>query len=73
MTVLTKRDALEKEVNATVKQVLSITEAAARTPPIIACEPYAVEERRKRLIRAMWKLYKEIAQAARDGVFDDLE
>jgi hypothetical protein len=53
-----RRGALEKDVNATVKLILSEVELAARTPPVEALHPYEVDARRKRVIRALWLLYK---------------
>lgn len=58
---------LERDVNATIKLVLSEVEIAARMLPVDACEPYACEERRKRVIRAIWNLYKRCTAEVSDG------
>lgn len=50
--------ALEKDINAAIKLVLSEVEVAARTTPRDACHPYACEERRKRIIKVMWDLFR---------------
>lgn len=62
--LLTPQEALEKDVNAAVKQLLNEMEIAARTPPVDACEPYACDDRRKKVIRIVWSLYKKVRAAS---------
>lgn len=50
---------LEKECNSTVKLVLLEMEALAALPPEQAGEPYAFQERRQRVVRKIWLLFKE--------------
>ena len=57
----TEKDAREAQVNQTIKQVLAEMEVAARQEPVDACEPYAVEKRRKVVIRAIWELYRRLS------------
>lgn len=54
------KQALEKDVNAAIKQLLSEVEIAARTMPVDACEPYACDERRARVIRIVWTLARRL-------------
>lgn len=51
---------LEKDVNATIKLILSEMEIAARTPPAEAAHPYECERRRKIIIRAIWSLGRRL-------------
>lgn len=50
---------LEKDANSTIKLVLSEMEALAGMPPEHAGEPYAFDERRRRVVRKIWQLFKE--------------
>lgn len=50
---------LEKEVNALLKLMLSELETCAALPPEEACDPYTFNERRHRLVRKTWNLFKE--------------
>jgi len=51
---------LEKDVNATIKLILSEVEIAARMLPVESCHPYECERRRKVIIRAIWALGKRL-------------
>lgn len=53
------RDQLEKDVNATIKFVLSEMETLASLPPEVAGHPYTFGERRRQVVRKIWGLYKE--------------
>jgi hypothetical protein len=53
---------IEKDVNATIKRLLEIVEAAAAAEPVVACEPYACEDRRRLVIKTVWGLYKRCSQ-----------
>lgn len=50
---------LEKDANSTIKLVLSEMEALAGMPPEQAGEPYSFDERRRRVVRKIWQLFKE--------------
>lgn len=51
---------LEKDTNAAIKLILSEMELLAALPPEIASEPYSFEERRRKVVRRIWNLYKEL-------------
>jgi len=53
------RDQLEKDIQATVKLVLTEMETLAAMDPTKASEPYGFEERRRRVIRKLWTTFKE--------------
>jgi len=50
---------LEKECNSTVKLVLIEMETLAAMPPEVASDPYEFQERRQRVVRRIWSLFKE--------------
>jgi hypothetical protein len=58
---------LEKDVNAALKLILSEMEMLAALPPEIASEPYAFEERRRKVVRRIWDLYKDILNYGNPG------
>lgn len=57
---------LEKECNSTIKLVLIEMEALAALPPAQASDPYEFQERRQRVVRRMWSLFKECLAYAND-------
>lgn len=54
---------LEKECNSTIKFVLIEMETLAALPPAIASDPYTFQERRQRVVRRLWALFKECTNA----------
>jgi hypothetical protein len=54
---------VERDVNAAIKQVLHELEEAARQAPAVALHPYALEGRRKVVIRAFWTVVKRCRSA----------
>lgn len=53
------RDQLERDANSLIKLVLSEMETLAGLEPAEAAEPYAFEERRRRVVRKIWALLKD--------------
>ena len=53
------REQLEKECQSTVKLVLIEMEQLASMEPKDAGEPYGFEQRRQRVVRKIWSLFKE--------------
>jgi hypothetical protein len=53
------REQLEKECAATIKLILSEMETLASMPPAAAGEPDGFDERRRRVVRKVWHLFKE--------------
>lgn len=54
-----QRQAVENEVNATIKLVMVTMEEMASLPPELASDPAYFNERRIGLIRKVWNLAKE--------------
>ncbi len=50
---------VRKDVAALIKLVLSELEVVASLPPELASSPYEFDERRKRIVRRIWSVYKE--------------
>jgi hypothetical protein len=57
---------LERDVSATIKLILTEMEQLAGLPPAIAAEPYALQDRRKRVVRKIWSLYKDTLAARQE-------
>jgi hypothetical protein len=55
---------LEREANAVIKLVLSEMELLAAMDPDEACDPYTYNERRRRVVRKIWSLFKEAMNCA---------
>ena len=55
-------EAVEKDTNAAIKNILCEVEIAARTEPGEACQPYVQEKRRQVVIRTIWGLVKRSVQ-----------
>lgn len=53
------RRAVEAEVNATIKLVMSVMEELAAQDPGVASQPTEFNERRHLVIRKIWNLAKE--------------
>jgi len=49
---------LTKDISALIKLVLSDFETLASMEPI-RCEPYMLEDRKKRVVRKIWSVYKD--------------
>ena len=58
-TMAKTRQQLEKDANALVKLLLFEMEYLAATDAEVAAEPYAFDERRRRMVRKIWNLVKE--------------
>lgn len=50
--------ALEADVNALLKVVLSELDEVAMLPPEAASEPYALEDRKRRIKRRVWEHHR---------------
>ena len=55
----------ERDVNAAIKQLLEVLDDAARQTPVVACEPYVAETRRKAVIKTVWALYARLKKEAK--------
>lgn len=53
---------LRKDASATIKLILTELEEVALLPPEQACHPVLFDERRRRIVRRIWQLYKEVLQ-----------
>jgi hypothetical protein len=53
------QQALESEVKATIKLIMSTMEELAAMPPAVASDPATFNEVRNRVIRKLWNLSKE--------------
>lgn len=51
---------LQRDVAATIKLILTELETVAGLAPDVACHPVAFDERRRRVVRKIWALYKEV-------------
>lgn len=60
-------DALYKDVQASIKAVLSDMERLAALPPDEACNPLLFDEARRRVVRRFWQLYKDAVGHANTG------
>lgn len=56
----------ERDVNAAIKQLLEITDDAARLTPDVACEPYTADARRRAVIQLVWGLYARIKKRPKE-------
>jgi len=61
------REQLEKDVGAAIKLILTELEDASLEDPLLACHPNAFDERRRRVVRRVWQLYKEVLAHAASG------
>lgn len=57
--------AREADVNAVIKFVLSHLDEVAMLPPDEACEPYAMEERKRLIKRRLWEHHRGYLRRAR--------
>jgi hypothetical protein len=62
---------LEAEAQATIKLIMVEMETLASQPPAQACEPDAFNERRRRVVRKIWGLFKLALQAGQERGGDD--
>jgi len=61
------REQLEKDVGAAIKLILTELEDASLEEPLVACHPVAFNERRRRVVRTIWALYKGVLANAASG------
>lgn len=57
---------LEAESNALIKLLLTEMEELAALQPDQACEPYALEARKKRIRRRLWEHHRTFVNALGD-------
>jgi hypothetical protein len=59
---LSHEDRLDAEARSTIKRLLTEIEEASEKEPLIALHPYEFNDRRKRVMRAVWNLLKVAKQ-----------
>lgn len=50
--------ALEADTNAVIKLILTELDDVASLEPVDACEPYALDERKRRIKRRLWEHHR---------------
>lgn len=55
---MTPLQALEADTNALLKLILTELDTLASLPPEEACEPYALEDRKRRIKRRLWEHHR---------------
>lgn len=62
---------LESDTNALLKLILTEIDTLAALPAAEACEPYALEERKRRIKRRLWDHHRAFVNALLKEVTDE--
>lgn len=54
---------LEADTNAVLKLILTELDTLASLPPKEACDPYTLEDRKKRIKRRLWEHHRAFVNA----------
>jgi hypothetical protein len=60
------RAALEADTNAVIKLILTELDDVASLPPEQASEPYALDERKRRIKRRLWDHHRAYVRASQE-------